>query len=257
MLSHALSPPAGAGWLRSRWIDGALIAGPALLGAAAGVLAARAPQTAAPLLVAVVLLALARVHAAGGPSRAQIVAALAGAALLGAAWAGFGPGAAIVVALAWRWAAIAGGAASVARLYDARAAGKGVDAPGLAQAQFWLLPLWGAAHHAAGAPISLFTLTLPALGAPHGLAASVAVLAGIIALTGLGLWAVRRLAEWRLGEVAGPHTLYVCVCQAMFALGFLVSPDLGAGLIGLEIWRGSQELALARLRRQPSFTAVP
>lgn len=120
---------------------------------------------------------------------------------------------------------------------------------------------WKALAHGWATP--LFGLTLVAYTAPHMIAGLpldlphvplfVPILAGAFAVCSVFDWALRRAADWRLGELAAAPALHLLTHHAVFLLAFGLTLDVSAGVVALLTWR----LAHAAPLRQASFTAVP
>ena len=131
----------------------------------------------------------------------------------------------------------------------AHAVGRPLEATWKSLAHAWATPLYGlslvaytAPHMIAGLPLDL----------PH-LPFWIPVSFGIVATGAVFDWALRRAADWRLGELAPAPALHLLTHHAIFLLAFGVMLDVSAGVIALMAWR----LAHAAPLRQPSFTAVP
>lgn len=129
----------------------------------------------------------------------------------------------------------------------ALAAGRAGEASWQALAHAWATPAFGLAlvaytspHMVAGLPLDL----------PHvPIWAPLAI--GVFAGAALFDWALRRAAEWRLGEVAPAPALHLAAHHFMFVAAFGLGLDVSAGIVAMAAWR------LLHALRQPSFTAVP
>lgn len=114
----------------------------------------------------------------------------------------------------------------------------------------WTTPLYGlmlvaftAPHMVAGLPLDL----------PHVPVAAV-LIAGALALIAVCDWALRRAADWRLGELAKAPAMHLLAHHVIFVLAFGLMIDVSVGIVALAAWR----LAHASMgARQASFTAVP
>ncbi len=134
-----------------------------------------------------------------------------------------------------------------ARLADV--AGRPVETSWQALAHAWLTPFYG--------------LTLVAYNAPHMIAGLpldlphvpiwAPLIAGALAVGATFDWALRRAADWRLGEIASGPAAHLLAHHIVFLAAFGFGLDLSAGIFALMAWR----LAHAALARQPNFTAVP
>jgi hypothetical protein len=156
---------------------------------------------------------------------------------------------AIGVAFAWRLIVDARWSVEEARRL-ALAAGRPGEAslPSLAHA--WLTPLYGLAlvaytapHMVAGLPLDL----------PH-VPALVPLVLGFLAAAAVFDWALRRAADWRLGELAPAPATHLLCHHAVFAIAFGLTLDVSAGVVALFAWRLAHA---ARLNPQLNFTAVP
>lgn len=178
-------------------------------------------------------------------------ASLAGPAFACVAVAAFaGLAGAIGVLFVWRLVSdVRWSVGEAARL--AHAAGRPGETTRGALAHAWLSPLYGLAlvaytapHMVAGLPLDL----------PH-VPLWVPLALGIAALAAVSDWALRRAADWRLGELAPAPTAHVVIHHLVFVVAFGVGLDVSSGLLALVAWRLAH---VARLRLpQPSFTAVP
>lgn len=133
----------------------------------------------------------------------------------------------------------------------AHAAGRPAEASPKALTHAWLTPLYGvtlvaytAPHMIAGLPLDL----------PH-VPAWAPMLAGALAAGAFFDWALRRAADWRLGELAAAPALHLLSHHAIFLLACGLSIDVSAGIVALMAWR----LAHAAPFRAPqaTLTAVP
>lgn len=211
----------------------------------AGALALAAPPAA--LLVLAALAANAMMHADASRFSLAALAGPAFAALIVGAFVGL-PGA-IGVVFAWRLIADAHWSVEQARRLAA-AAGRPGEATRDALIHAWATPLYGLAlvaytapHMVAGLPLDL----------PH-VPALAPMLIGFIAAASVFDWALRRAADWRLGELAAAPTLHLGAHHAVFLLAFGLGLDVSAGIVALLAWRLAHA---APLRPQASFTAVP
>lgn len=139
--------------------------------------------------------------------------------------------------------------AEAARL--AVASGGSADTTQRALTHAWLTPLFGlsvvaytAPHMVAGLPLDL----------PH-VPAWVPIGLGALTACGVFDWALRRAADWRLGELAAAPAVHLLAHHGLFLLAFGLRLDVSAGVVALMAWR----LAYAAPIRLPqaSFTAVP
>ncbi|MGE0596530.1 MAG: hypothetical protein AB7P07_09190 [Hyphomonadaceae bacterium] len=130
------------------------------------------------------------------------------------------------------------------------AAGRPGETGFTAIAHAWATPIYGLAlvaftapHMVAGLPLDL----------PH--VAAIAPLAfGFVAAALVFDWALRRAADWRLGELAAAPAAHLLGHHLVFGLAFGLTLDLSAGIVALIAWRLAHA---APLSAQPSFTAVP
>jgi hypothetical protein len=133
----------------------------------------------------------------------------------------------------------------------AAAAGRPAEITRLSLAHAWLTPIFGltivaftAPHLIAGLPLDL----------PH-VPAIVPWSAGFLALAGVFDWALKRAADWRLGELASAPAVHLLAHHALFLLAFGMMLDVSAGVVAMLAWR---LVHAAPLRApQASLTAVP
>lgn len=171
--------------------------------------------------------------------------ALAGPALAALAVGAFaGLAGAIGVLFVWRlyedarWSAH-----EAARL--ALLAGRPAEASLKALAHAWATPAYGlcivaftAPHMIAGLPLDL----------PHA-PAWVPLSAGAIAAGLFFDWALRRAADWRLGELAPAPAAHLLAHHAVFLIAFGLMIDVSAGIVALAAWRLAHASAGARVFR--------
>lgn len=133
----------------------------------------------------------------------------------------------------------------------AQAAGRPAEATRLSLAHAWLTPAYGLALVAYTSPHLLAGLPLDL---PH-VPAVVPWAMGFIALGGVFDWALRRAADWRLGELAPAPAQHLLAHHLLFLAAFGLNLDVSAGLVALIAWR----LAHAAPFRaaQANLTAVP
>lgn len=133
----------------------------------------------------------------------------------------------------------------------AHAAGRPREASRSALLHAWLTPAYGVALVAYTAPhmVAGLPLDLPHLPfwAPLAL--------GVLAAGAVFDWALRRAADWRLGELAAAPTLHLAGHHALFLLAFGLGLDVSAGIVALMAWRLAHAAPLCAA--QANFTAVP
>ncbi len=100
-------------------------------------------------------------------------------------------------------------------------------------AHAWLTPLFGLAlvaytapHMVAGLPLDL----------PH-VPMFVPITIGALAAFAVFDWAVRRAADWRLGDVAPAPAAHLLAHHVLFLLAYGATFDLSAGLVAIAAWR--------------------
>jgi hypothetical protein len=211
---------------------------------------AGATALAAPPLALLALAALAARVMMRSEARIDM-AGLAGPALAALIVGAF-VGLAGAVGVLFMWRLIADARWNVAEAQRlAVAAGRPAETSWKALAHAWLTPLYGltlvaytAPHMIAGLPLDL----------PHA-PAWAPLATGVVAAGALFDWALRRAADWRLGELAAAPALHLLTHHAVFVLAFGLTLDVSAGIVALLAWR----LAHAAPLRAPqaSFTAVP
>ena len=203
-------------------------AGALLIAFGAGVAALAAPP------LALLALALLGARAWLGASTLRFYpVAVAGplfAALIVFAFVG-APGA-IGTLFAWRLVADARWSVGEARRL-AMAAGRPGETRFKALAHAWATPLFGLAMVAYTSPH--LVLGLP-LDLPHVPVAVPAVL-GVTALALTFDWALRRAADWRLGELATAPAAHLLTHHIVFLVAYGLTLDLSAGLVAMAAWR--------------------
>jgi hypothetical protein len=127
------------------------------------------------------------------------------------------------------------------------AAGRAGEASSWALAHAWTTPAFGLVLVAYTSPHMVAGLPLDLPHVPLWAPIAVGVAAGAAVLD----WALRRAAEWRLGDVAVAPALHLGAHHLVFIVAFGVGLDVSAGIVAMAAWR------LLHALRQPSFTAVP
>ena len=225
-------------------------AGALLIALGAGAVSTVAPPAA--LLLLGVLAAWVMMRGdAGRVVWISFVGPLFACALVGAC---VGLAGAIGVAFAWRVFTDTRWSVAEARRL-ALAAGRPGETGLAALAHAWLTPLYGLAIVAYTAPhmVAGLPLDLPHVPAIAPLAIGFATIAAVFD------WALRRAADWRLGDLATAPAMHLLCHHALFVLAFGVGLDVSAGLIGVIAWRLAHAAPLPhnQSHAQASLTAVP
>jgi hypothetical protein len=133
----------------------------------------------------------------------------------------------------------------------ALAAGRPAEASWKSLAHAWLTPLFGLTLVAYTAPHMIAGLPLDLPHVPMFVPATVGVLAAGMFFD----WALKRAADWRLGELAAAPALHLLTHHAVFLLAFGLMIDVSAGVVALLVWRLAHAAPI--MLPQASFTAVP
>jgi hypothetical protein len=115
----------------------------------------------------------------------------------------------------------------------ARAQGRPQDATIASTLHAWLTPAYGLALVAFTAPHMIAGLPLDL---PH-VPALVPIVAGGLAVGALFDWALRRTADWRLGELCQAQTAHLLSHHIVFVAAFGLTLDVSAGIVALIAWR--------------------
>ncbi len=112
-------------------------------------------------------------------------------------------------------------------------AGRPAEASWKALAHAWMTPLYGLAlvaftapHMVAGLPLDLPHVPM---WVPLGM--------GVIAAGAFFDWALRRAADWRLGELAVAPAAHLLTHHAIFLVAFGLTLDVSAGIAAMLAWR--------------------
>lgn len=154
--------------------------------------------------------------------------------------------------LYWQWFHYTRQSWGIAQAYR-RAAGGIVENAFLAKAAFYLVPLWGILHRAHQAPETFIGMRVWHPPVPGVLVDIVAVLA----IASLAWWTVTRVVQWRRGELAVGHSLYMLSHFAVFYTGYVAIESIDAGWIALNIWHNSQYIAFVWLQNNKRFEGAP
>ena len=94
---------------------------------------------------------------------------------------------------------------------------------------------------------ALFSLSIVAYSAPHAVLGAplelpqaplwAPILAGALAVFGIGDWVLRRAADLRLGQFAAAPATHVLGYHMIFLLAYGTSFDLSAGVVAVAAWR--------------------
>lgn len=112
-------------------------------------------------------------------------------------------------------------------------AGRPAEASRKALIHAWFTPLFGVALVAYTAPHMIAGLPLDL---PHVPAWAV-VAALILAVGGIFDWALRRAADWRLGELAVAPATQLLTHHIVFIAAFGLMLDVSAGIVAMMAWR--------------------
>ncbi len=97
----------------------------------------------------------------------------------------------------------------------------------------WATPIHGLALVAYSAPHLIAGLPLDL---PH-VPLWVPLLTAAAALGAVFDWALRRAAEWRLGELAATPAAHLLIHHTLFLLAYGLTLDVSAGLVAMAAWR--------------------
>jgi hypothetical protein len=216
-------------------------AGALLIAFGAGVIALASPPAA--LLVLAVLAARVLMRGEGAPKIKLTT-------LLGPAFAALIAGALIDVSAAigmiFIWRLVADTRWSVREASQlATIAGRPGEARPIALAHAWLTPLFGLAMVAYTAPHMVAGLPLDLPHVPSWVPISV----GALAVAFVFDWALRRAADWRLGELAPAPASHLLAHHALFVLAYGLTLDVSAGLVALVAWRLAHAAPFLERRR--------
>ncbi len=159
---------------------------------------------------------------------------------------------AIGVLLVWRVLADVRWSVRAARDL-AMSAGRPLEAKQCALAHAWATPLHGLALVAYTAPHMLAGLPLDLPHVPLWVPLATGAAAALLVFD----WALRRAADWRLGDLAAPPAAHLLWHHALFVLAFGLTLDVSAGIVAMAAWRLLHAARLPSLAPQASLTAVP
>ena len=119
----------------------------------------------------------------------------------------------------------------------------------LALGLIYLLPLWGIARRSHQDPGEFLSLELRVLPVPGE-----AVFAlGAVALLVLAAWLVQQARAFRAGQLAGWHTAYLLSHVVIFAVGWVLIPNIDHGWLVINIWHNTQYILIVWLVNQNRF----
>lgn len=145
---------------------------------------------------------------------------MGGALALAVAGAVLGFEFALMLALIWRIGAESDASARFAAFRARRPFGATRELGLTRMGPFWAVPILGGAHQ---------------IGAPDMIVWILAAVSGLV----LADWAIRRLADWRLGLIDAASVAHVAAHNCVFALAGLAMPDPTAALMVLLGYRAA------------------
>lgn len=177
------------------------------------------------------VLALLASRALVGPWRLPRLADIA-APLAAALGVGLTLGLAAGIGMLFVWRVIADTRWSMKE--DARlSAIAGVETNWRTRAHLWLTPLFAATMVAYTAPHMVAGLPLDLPHVPMWAPITMGVVAGVALFD----WALRRAAEWRLGQLAAAPAAHQLAHHFLFLGAYATTFDVSAGLVALFAWR--------------------
>jgi hypothetical protein len=155
-----------------------------------------------------------------------------------AAIEGLGPWSITTTYLYWQWFHYTRQSYGIAQVYRRKSGGLVSEHENLSRLVFYLVPLWGILHRSAQDPGFFLGVELRVLPVTP----LVVDVVGAAALAGLGWWALGRVRAWREGRLPVAHTLYVASHHLIFAVGYILIPDIDCGWLTLNVWHNAQYL---------------
>jgi hypothetical protein len=123
------------------------------------------------------------------------------------------------------------------------------DPPWLSEITLWSIPVVGLLHRCQQHPTRFLYMNLYLPRVPTMVVYAVAaVAAGLLTVF---FWT--RVRAWRRGQLALPHTLYMCAHFVVFAAGYLLIDDLHAGWLLVNVWHNVQYLAYVWMHNRSRF----
>jgi hypothetical protein len=123
------------------------------------------------------------------------------------------------------------------------------DPPWLSEVTLWSLPVVGLLQRCHQRPTSFLWMDLFLPRVPG----IVVTLAGLVAAVLVAVFFWTRWRALRRGELALPHTLFLCSHFLVFAVGYLVIDDLHAGWLLVNVWHNVQYLAYVWMHNRARF----
>jgi len=78
---------------------------------------------------------------------------------------------------------------------------------------------------------------------------------GVAAVALMFDWALRRAADWRLGQLASAPAAHLLTHHAVFLIAYALTLDLSAGVVALMAWRLVHAAPMARTA--PAMRLLP
>lgn len=154
---------------------------------------------------------------------------------LALAW-GMGVWAVFSLYFYWQWFHYTRQSWGVSRAYRAKEPDALYEDGWLDQAIFYAIPVTGVLYRSWQGPQKFLGQELFVFHVPGWLMLG----AGLATAALMSLWIVRRMQAWREGRLARTHTLYLGTHFLVFALAYIVIPEVTLGWLLVNIWHNGQ-----------------
>ena len=137
----------------------------------------------------------------------------------------------------WQWWHYSRQSWGVNRVYERKAKlDKPLEDPRIFQLAFYSLPIWGMLWRSSQQHETFLGLEFRSFAVP----AFVANIAGVMAVFILGWLTYNRVMAWRRGVFPVAQTLYLVSHFSIFAVAYLITPNLTFGWLAINIWHNAQ-----------------
>ena len=148
----------------------------------------------------------------------------------------FGIWAIVTIYFYWQWWHYARQSWGISRIYRSKDPTAEYENGWLDQAIFYAVPVAGILSRSAEQHETFIGLELWSVPVPPSIASASLYIAGGL----LVLWFALRIRAAMRGQLAVVHTLYMVTHFAIFALGYILVPDITFGWLMINIWHNAQ-----------------
>jgi hypothetical protein len=150
----------------------------------------------------------------------------------------------------WQWWHYTRQSWGISRIYRGKDPAALYEDGWLDQGIFYCLPIWGILSRSAEQNERFIGLELWSFPVPP----VIVTLVGYLSVGLLLFWLVRRVQAAMAGRLAQVHTMYVGTHFAIFAIAYLVIPDITLGWLMINIWHNAQYILFVWMYNNRRFS---